>query len=79
MKLLLDQGLPRSTVKHLALAGVAAENVGDIGMARADDEMILDAARQRQSVVVTWMLTFIRSSRLPEPSHHPSFESASKV
>jgi predicted nuclease of predicted toxin-antitoxin system len=53
MKLLLDQGLPRSTVKHLAAAGIAAEHVGDLGMASAGDDVILDAARQRQAVVVT--------------------------
>jgi predicted nuclease of predicted toxin-antitoxin system len=29
MKLLLDQGLPRTAVKHLANAGIVAEHVGD--------------------------------------------------
>ena len=53
MKLLLDQGLPRSTVRHLASVGIAAEHVGDLGMARAADAHILDVARQRQAVVVT--------------------------
>jgi predicted nuclease of predicted toxin-antitoxin system len=53
MKLLLDQGLPRSTVRHLATAGVAAEHVGDLGMASANDDAILEAARQRQAAVVT--------------------------
>jgi predicted nuclease of predicted toxin-antitoxin system len=53
MKLLLDQGCPRSTVKHLANLGIAAEHVGDLGMATATDAAILDAARQRQEVVVT--------------------------
>ena len=37
MKLLLDQGLPRSTVRHLAGMGIAAEHVGDLGLARAAD------------------------------------------
>jgi len=53
MKLLLDQGLPRSTVPHLAGIGIAAKHVGDLGMARAADGDILDAARERQAVVVT--------------------------
>ncbi|MBN2022766.1 MAG: DUF5615 family PIN-like protein [Pirellulales bacterium] len=53
MKLLLDQGLPRSTVHHLADIGVAAEHVGDLGLARATDAQILDVARERGSAVVT--------------------------
>jgi predicted nuclease of predicted toxin-antitoxin system len=53
MKLLLDQGLPRSTVSHLTNAGVAAEHVGDLGMAWVADDLILEAARQRNAVVVT--------------------------
>ena len=53
MKLLLDQGLPRSSVRHLADMGIAAEHVGDLGMATATDADILEAARQRQAVVVT--------------------------
>jgi len=53
MKLLLDQGLPRSAVRHLAERDIAAEHVGDLGMATATDAEILEAARQRQAVVVT--------------------------
>ena len=53
MKLLLDQGLPRSTVLHLANAGIEAEHIGNLGMAKASDELILDAARKRQATVVT--------------------------
>jgi predicted nuclease of predicted toxin-antitoxin system len=53
MKLLLDQGLARSTVQHLAAVGISAEHVGDLGLAAARDEAILEAARLRQSVVVT--------------------------
>jgi len=53
MKLLLDQGLPRSTVWHLAGMGIAAEHVGDLGLARAADAHILDVARERQAVMVT--------------------------
>jgi predicted nuclease of predicted toxin-antitoxin system len=53
MKLLLDQGLPRSTVEHLAGMGIAAEHVGDLGLATAADADILDVARRSQAVVVT--------------------------
>lgn len=71
MKLLLDQGLPRSTVKHLADANFAAEHVGDIGMARAADDAILDAARQRGAVVVTLDADFhqrLAATRATSPS-----------
>ena len=53
MKLLLDQGLPRSTVKHLAVAGIVAEHVGDLGLARVADDVILVEAKLRDAVVVT--------------------------
>jgi len=49
----LDQGLPRSTVRELADRGIDAEHVGQIGMATASDGEILDAARDRDAVVVT--------------------------
>ena len=60
MKLLLDQGLPRSTVKHLAVSAIFAEHVGDLGMASASDESILNGARQRQAVLVTLDTDFHR-------------------
>ena len=60
MKLLLDQGLPRSTVRHLAAVGVAAEHVGDVGLATATDDAILEAARQQEAVVVTLDADFHR-------------------
>ena len=53
MKLLLDQGLPRSAVGHLQDLGHTAEHVGDLGMAKATDEEILKAAIEREAVVVT--------------------------
>ncbi|MCE9554209.1 MAG: DUF5615 family PIN-like protein [Planctomycetes bacterium] len=53
MKFVLDQGLPRSTVNHLAALGIIAEHTGDIGMARATDAAILAYALARQAVVVT--------------------------
>ncbi|WP_146397632.1 DUF5615 family PIN-like protein [Pseudobythopirellula maris] len=53
MKLLLDQGLPRSTVAVLAECGVDAEHVGELGMAAASDAEILEAAIVRDAVVVS--------------------------
>jgi predicted nuclease of predicted toxin-antitoxin system len=53
MKLLLDQGLPRSAIGHLATAGIFAEHVGELGMPTATDDVILAEARKRQAVVVT--------------------------
>lgn len=53
MRLLLDQCLPRSTVRHLAAVGIAAEHAGDLGLARASDASILDFARQRGDAIVT--------------------------
>lgn len=60
MKLLLDQGLPRSTVTHLGAFGIAAEHVAELVLSRADDETILETARVRQAVVVTLDADFHR-------------------
>jgi predicted nuclease of predicted toxin-antitoxin system len=53
MKLLLDQGLPRSTVGLLRAAGLDVVHVADVGLAAADDAVILDRARSDGRVVVT--------------------------
>ena len=71
MKLLLDQGLPRSTLRHLSAAGITAEHAGDLGMARASDAEILDAARERRAVVVTLDADFhalLATSQAANPS-----------
>lgn len=71
MKLLLDQGLPRSTIKHLASLGIVAEHVGDLGMAAATDAAILDAAIQRQAMLVTLDADFhqlLANTRATAPS-----------
>jgi predicted nuclease of predicted toxin-antitoxin system len=71
MKLLLDQGLPRTTVSHLAAAGIVAEHIGDLGMATASDDAILDTARQQQAVIVTLDADFhqlLATSRATSPS-----------
>ena len=53
MKLLLDQGLPRSTVFPLRAAGIDAVHVGEESLATAPDSLILNIARQEQRIVVT--------------------------
>jgi predicted nuclease of predicted toxin-antitoxin system len=53
MKLLLDQGLPRTTVFPLRAAGIDAAHVGERALATAPDSLILDIARQEQLIVVT--------------------------
>jgi predicted nuclease of predicted toxin-antitoxin system len=58
MKLLLDQGLPRSRVQHLAAIGIFAEHVGDLGLATAPDEAIIDEALQRGSIIATFDADF---------------------
>lgn len=53
MRLLLDQGLPRSTVLYLRDKGIEAIHVGDKGLATAADSKILDCGRREGFVVVT--------------------------
>jgi predicted nuclease of predicted toxin-antitoxin system len=52
-RLLLDQGLPRSTAKLLSDAGWDVAHVGDIGLSRAEDLRILEHARQDNRICVT--------------------------
>ncbi len=71
MKLLLDPGLPRGTVQNLAEMGIAAEHVGDLGMATATDSQILESARERRAVVVTLDSDFhalLAAARAASPS-----------
>ena len=53
MKLLLDQGLPRSSVPYLKKIGIEATHVGEIGLAAASDQEILSFAEQNDCTVVT--------------------------
>ncbi len=62
MRLLLDQGLPRTTTRAIAIQnnvlqvfedGLEAEHVGDIGLAGADDRTILAYALGHGQIVVT--------------------------
>ena len=53
MKLLLDQGLPRSAAALLREQGIDAVHTGEIGLATATDARILDQAQNENRVVVT--------------------------
>jgi predicted nuclease of predicted toxin-antitoxin system len=53
MRLLLDQGLPRSTVHHLDAAGGRIRPCGGKGLATASDAKIIEFARQGGWIVVT--------------------------
>jgi len=53
MKLLLDQGLPRSAAALLCEAGIDAIHVANIGFSAADDTDILQRAQEDERVVVT--------------------------
>jgi predicted nuclease of predicted toxin-antitoxin system len=52
-RLLLDQGVPRSTGALLIPAGWDVIHLGDIGLSRATDPQILIFARTEQRVCVT--------------------------
>jgi len=52
-RLLLDQGLPRSTGALLSQGGWDVIHVSDIGMSRADDTEVLQRARADSRVCVT--------------------------
>ncbi|UZQ53364.1 DUF5615 family PIN-like protein [Trichothermofontia sichuanensis B231] len=53
MKLLLDQGLPRSAATLLTEAGIDTIHVAGIGLSAADDTDILQRARNDERIVVT--------------------------
>jgi predicted nuclease of predicted toxin-antitoxin system len=70
-RLLLDQGLPRSTPGILIQAGWDVIHVADIRMSRADDIAILQRARAEQRVCITLDADFhamLATSGEPGPS-----------
>lgn len=71
MRLLLDQGLPRSAARLLREAGVDTVHVGEIGYSDADDASILIRARDEERTVVTLDADFhalLALSRATSPS-----------
>ncbi|MFM9967307.1 MAG: DUF5615 family PIN-like protein [Burkholderiales bacterium] len=52
-RLLLDQGLPRSTGTILAGAEWDIVHVAELGMSQAEDSVILERARAEQRICVT--------------------------
>jgi len=53
MKLILDQGLPRSSVRLLQEQGHDVLHTGECGMSCSSDIEIIEFARQQDRVVVT--------------------------
>ena len=53
MKLLLDQGLPRSASILLSDRGIDTIHVGDIGLSAAEDTEIIEKARGENRILVT--------------------------
>jgi len=53
MKLLLDQGLPRSAAALLSNKGIDTLHVGEIGMAEAEDAEIIQTAKEQGRAVAT--------------------------
>lgn len=71
MKLLLDQGLPRSAAALLRATGIDTVHTGEIGLATADDEAIIQVARQQERVIITLDADFhalLALSRADKPS-----------
>lgn len=57
MKLLLDQGIPRSVALLLRGNGIDAVHTSEIGYATAEDAAIIERARQEARIVVTLRAT----------------------
>ncbi|HYN42067.1 MAG TPA: DUF5615 family PIN-like protein [Thermoanaerobaculia bacterium] len=53
MRLLLDQGLPRSAATLLMEKGFDTNHAGDVGLASASDAAIIDRARIEGRTIVT--------------------------
>ena len=71
MKLLLDQGLPRSTAELLRQKGLDAVHTGECGLSTAPDDAILAAGEAQGRTVVTLDSDFHTILALEE-AHGPS-------
>jgi predicted nuclease of predicted toxin-antitoxin system len=71
MKLLLDQGTPRSAAILLRQAGFDTVHTGEIGMAESEDEEILKRAAIENRIVVTLDADFHASLALSQ-ARNPS-------
>jgi predicted nuclease of predicted toxin-antitoxin system len=60
IRVLLDQGLPRSAVRHLQDHGIDVCHVADIGLSRASDAEITEHARNLGQLIVTLDADFHR-------------------
>jgi predicted nuclease of predicted toxin-antitoxin system len=68
MKLLLDQGLPRSAAVLLSQAGVDTVHVGDVGHSNSEDAVILRLALDSDRIVATLDADFHTLLALSEAS-----------
>jgi len=71
IKLLLDQGIPRTAAELLRKSGIDTIHVGEVGYADADDDLILQFGREKGYVVVTLdadFHTLLALSDASEPS-----------
>lgn len=69
--ILLDQGLPRSTVSLLQSQGWDVLHTGDIGLSRSSDVEILEYARKEDRTIITLdsdFHTILALTNAPKPS-----------